>query len=172
MTRRRLLILLASTLAFAAGERGFAPALAKDGDGGGGGGGRGSDGGSGGGEGGRGRGGDDGSRGRGGDEGSRGRGGERGDDRRGRGGDDAPAWGRTSSDRAREAVDRGWALSLDSVLPTVAGAVPGSVLDVDLRESASGEWRYEFLVLTRDRHYREVTVDARRNQVLQVRRRQ
>ncbi len=68
-------------------------------------------------------------------------------------------------------VSHGGALSLGSVLPTVAKAVPGQVLEVDLRQGRSGEWRYEFLVLTRDRRYQEVVVDARRNQIIQVRRR-
>jgi len=36
------------------------------------------------------------------------------------------------------------------------------VLEVDLRQSWGGEWRYEFLVLTQDRRYQEVVVDARR----------
>jgi uncharacterized membrane protein YkoI len=62
-------------------------------------------------------------------------------------------------------------LALSAVLPTVRKAVPGQVLEVDLRESWSGDWSYEFLVLTRDRSYREVVVDARRNLVLRVRRR-
>jgi len=60
---------------------------------------------------------------------------------------------------------------LSTVLPTVSKAVPGQVLEVDLRQSWSGEWRYEFLVLTRNRRYWEVVVDARSNQILQIRRR-
>jgi uncharacterized membrane protein YkoI len=58
---------------------------------------------------------------------------------------------------------------LSTILPTVTKAVPGQVLEVDLRQSWSGEWRYEFLVLTRDRRYQEVVVDARRNRILQIR---
>ena len=94
---------------------------------------------------------------------------------RGRGRDDDAAaktgWGSTSSESAREAVSQGWALALSTVLPTVSKAVPGKVLEVDLRQSWTGEWRYEFLILTRDRRYQEVVVDARRNQILQIRRR-
>ncbi|MDF2972638.1 MAG: hypothetical protein K0R61_3088, partial [Microvirga sp.] len=52
---------------------------------------------------------------------------------------------------------------MSTILPTVTKAVPGQVLEVDLRQSWSGEWRYEFLVLSRDRRYQEVVVDARRN---------
>src|SRR5215207_550152 len=72
-------------------------------------------------------------------------------------------WGRTTSELAREAVSQGWALPLSSVLPTVLRAVPGQVLEVDLSQSQSGEWQYEFLVLTKDRRYRQILVDARRN---------
>ena len=68
-------------------------------------------------------------------------------------------------------MSQGWALSLSTVLPTVSKAVPGQVLEVDLHQTWTGEWRYEVLVLTRDRRYREVVVDARRNQILQIRRR-
>ncbi len=192
MIPRRLIALLSSALALVAVEAsGLTPAFAKDGGGDGGGRGGDSDGGRGGGDnsgrgggddggrgdnrgsdrgddGGRGRGGEDGGRGRGGEDGGRGRG-------RGRGGDDMPAqaggWGSTSPDRAREAVSQGWALALSTVLPTVSKAVPGQVLEVDLRQSWAGDWRYEFLVLTRDRRYQEVTVDARSNRILQIRRR-
>jgi uncharacterized membrane protein YkoI len=79
------------------------------------------------------------------------------------------AWGTTTPERAREAVLRGWALPLSRVLPTVFGAVPGQVLEVDLRQTESGEWLYEFLILTQDRHYRDVLVDAQRNQIRQIR---
>jgi len=187
MTRRHLIALLLLPLALAPVEGSWMTgAIAKDGDSGGGGHGGGDGGGHGGGDNsGRGGGddsdrgddrgsnrGDDGGghgRGRGGDDGGQGRG-------RGRGGDEARAgvhggWGSTSSDNAREAVSQGWALALSSVLPTVSKAVPGQVLEVDLRQSWSGEWRYEFLVLTRDRRYQEVVVDARRNMILQIRRR-
>ena len=185
MTRRRLIVLLLLPLTLVTLDR-FCPtaAIAKDGDSGGGGGHGGDGGGRGGGDNsGRGSdnsgwgGGDD--NGRGGDGGrGRGRGGD--DDGgqgrgRGRGGDDAPAgaygggWGSTSSDHARQAVSEGWALALSTILPTVTKAVPGQVLEVDLRQSWSGEWRYEFLVLSRDRRYQEVVVDARRNRILQIR---
>jgi hypothetical protein len=191
MIRRHLIALLSSALALTLVEASWPTAsLAKDGgsDGGGSGGsgggsgggdssgrGGGDDGGSGGGRGG----GDSSGRG-GGDDGNRGgdgspRGGDDGGGRgRGRGGDDGQGrtgWGSTSSERAREAVSQGWALGLSTVLPTVSRAVPGQVLEVDLRRTWSGDWRYEFLVLTRDRRYQEVTVDARSNRVLQIRRR-
>jgi hypothetical protein len=186
MIRRHLIALLVATLTLTALQGTWAPiGMAKDGGDSGGGGG-GSDGGRGGGDN-SGRGGGDDS-GRGDDRGSgrgddgggngRGRGGDDDSGRgrgRGRGGDDLPArtggWGTTSPENAREAVSQGWALALSKVLPTVSRAVPGQVLEVDLRQSWTGEWRYEFLVLTRDRRYQEVVIDARSNQILQIRRR-
>jgi uncharacterized membrane protein YkoI len=77
-------------------------------------------------------------------------------------------WGTTTPEQARQAVSQGWALPLSSVLPVVLSAVAGQVLEVDLNQAPSGEWQYKFLVLTRDRRYREVLVDARRNQVLRI----
>jgi len=174
MIRRQLIVLLTATLALSAmGSPWPSAAVAKDGGGGGDGGGGhggGDNSGRGGGDDGGGRGGhggdDHGGQGRGGDDGRRGRG-------RGRGGDEGePArqgWGRTSSESAREAVSQGWALALSAVLPAVSRAVPGQVLEVDLRQSWSGQWRYEFLILTRDRRYQEVVVDARNSQILQIR---
>ena len=101
------------------------------------------------------------------------RGGDDGDGR-GRWSDDVQSWsswGSTTAEQARQAASQGWVLSLDSILPSVLRAVPGRILEVDLREIRTGEWLYEFLVLTTDGRYREVMVDARRNQILQVRRR-
>ena len=185
MIRRHLIVLLTASLALTAVESSWpGVAIAKDGDsggnsgsgGGGGGGGGDSDGGRGGGDN-SGKGSDNSGRGGGDDGGGRGRAGGDDDGGRGRGrgrDDDAAAktgWGSTSPESAREAVSQGWALALSTVLPTVSKAVPGKVLEVDLRQSWTGEWRYEFLILTRDRRYQEVVVDARRNQILQIRRR-
>ncbi|WP_243369911.1 PepSY domain-containing protein [Microvirga solisilvae] len=178
---RRYVIVLFSCLLVSATVTGSWPsvAFAKDGGGDSGGGGGDNSGRGGGDDGGRGdnRGdgrdsddrNDDGGRGRGrgGDDGESGRG-------RGRGGDDAQGWsgwGSTSSESARDAVSHGWALGLGVVLPTVSKAVPGQVLEVDLHRTRSGGWQYEFLVLTRDRRYFEVVVDARANRILQIRRR-
>ena len=194
MIRRSLIVLFSSVLSLAVVETSWPTvATAKDGDGGSGGGsgsdnsghGSDSDGGHGGsdnsgrdgGDDGGNRGGDNSGRGGGDDGGQRGRGGDDDGGRGrgpGRGADDAPRnnnWGSTSAEDARDAVSHGWALSLKTVLPTVSKAVPGQILEVDLRQTWSGEWHYEFLVLTRDRRYREVVVDARRNQIVQIRRR-
>jgi hypothetical protein len=179
MIRRHLIVMLTASLALTAVESSWPDlAIAKDGDSGGNsgsGGGGDSDGGRGGGDN-SGKGSDNSGRGGGDDGGGRGRGGDDDGGRgRGRGRDDDAAaktgWGSTSSESAREAVSQGWALALSTVLPTVSKAVPGKVLEVDLRQSWTGEWRYEFLILTRDRRYQEVVVDARRNQILQIRRR-
>ncbi|WP_457089124.1 PepSY domain-containing protein [Microvirga sp. P5_D2] len=201
MIRRCLIVLLSLLVLAAMATSWPTVSFAKDGDSGGGGDGGGhggGDGGHGGDNSGRG-GGDDGGRdnrggddrggdnrggdnrgpGGGNDDGGRGRG-RGGDDDggqgrgRGRGGDamqGRTGWGSTSSENARDAVSHGWALGLGVVLPTVSKAVPGQVLEVDLRQSWSGEWRYEFLILTRERHYLEVVVDARANRILQIRRR-
>ena len=77
-------------------------------------------------------------------------------------------WGSTPSSLAREAVAQGRALPLSTVLPTVSKAVAGQVLEVDLRQIGSGVWHYEVLVLTRDRRYQVVVVDAQRNQIVQL----
>ena len=76
-------------------------------------------------------------------------------------------WGSTSANDARQAVKKGEAVSLSAVLPKVRASYPGDVLEVDLRRHASGEWRYELLVLGSDGLYREIIVDARRNRILQ-----
>ena len=44
----------------------------------------------------------------------------------------------------------------------------GEVLDVALNEGAGGVWTYRFTVLTRQGEYCDVTVDARRNKLMQV----
>ena len=108
----------------------------------------------------------------GGDEGGRGDPG--GGRAQGRGPESSAAghgWRTTSPEGAREAVARGWALPLNAVLPTVSDAAPGQILEVDLRQTWSGAWQYEFLVLTKDRRYQEVVVDAQRNQVIEIRKR-
>jgi uncharacterized membrane protein YkoI len=60
---------------------------------------------------------------------------------------------------------------LDQVRPTALRSVPGQVIDISFSQIATGTWAYGFLVLTREGAYREVVVDARRNQVIEIRRR-
>ncbi len=80
-------------------------------------------------------------------------------------------WGNTPAELAVEAVKKGWVLPLDDILRTVSKTVSGEVLEVDLCRTQRGDWRYAFLVLTKERRYYEVVVDARRNQVIQARQR-
>jgi uncharacterized membrane protein YkoI len=74
-------------------------------------------------------------------------------------------------ERVRTAVSRGWALPLSQIAPTVQRAVPGQILDVTLEQTARDGWVYGFVVLTREGGYRDIVVDARRNEILEIRRR-
>jgi len=74
-------------------------------------------------------------------------------------------------DRVRAAVSRGWALPLNQIAPTVQRAVPGQILDVTLQQTSRDGWVYGFVVLTLDGGYRDIVVDARRNEILEIRRR-
>jgi hypothetical protein len=87
------------------------------------------------------------------------------------GGRNGSLWGSTGPDVARAAVNSGAAVPLSTVLPVVRSSVPGEVLEVDLRQAESGDWRYFILVPGRDRQYHEVLVDARSSRVLGIRRR-
>jgi uncharacterized membrane protein YkoI len=62
-------------------------------------------------------------------------------------------------------------LPLGKVTPTVQRAVPGQILDVTLQQTARDGWVYGFVVLTREGGYRDILVDARRNEILEIRRR-
>ncbi len=50
----------------------------------------------------------------------------------------------------------------------VRRSVPGEVLDVALAQRQDGAWAYQLTVLTRDGEYCDVTVDAKRNKLMQV----
>lgn len=80
--------------------------------------------------------------------------------RRGRGG------GRDHDD-ARDAYERGEALSLARILPLALRAVPGEVLEVEL-EREHGALVYEIDILARDGWVRRVILDARTGAVLDV----
>jgi len=54
------------------------------------------------------------------------------------------------------------------VLALVRRNVPGEVLDVALDEGPGGVWTYRLAVLTVGGDYCDVTVDARRNKLIQV----
>jgi hypothetical protein len=144
---RRLSVLLLATVLSAGG-----PVFANGGNSGSGGGGGNS--GSGGGEGGEGGGG----------------GGEGGDDD---GDNSGPGGGGDDDDdnddqyRARDAVDKGKAESLKTVLKIVRRRVKGDVVDVKLRRS-SGRLTYRIKVLERSGALVTVTVDATTGRVLRV----
>ncbi len=74
----------------------------------------------------------------------------------------------SAQNRAAEAVANGHAAPLGQVLALVRRNVPGEVLDVSLDEAPAGVWTYRLAVLTVAGDYCDVTVDARRNKLIQV----
>ena len=72
-------------------------------------------------------------------------------------------------DRALEAVKRGEIVPLASVLQTVQQSVPGDVLNVKLTHDTVGAWNYTITVLTPQGYYRDVNVDAGKNNVISIR---
>jgi uncharacterized membrane protein YkoI len=62
-------------------------------------------------------------------------------------------------------------MPLSAILPTVRAAVPGAILDVRLGRQQAGTLVYDVTVLTDSGQYRQVVVDARRNRVIETRRR-
>ena len=50
----------------------------------------------------------------------------------------------------------------------VSRSIPGEVLDVALGQREDGAWAYTLTVLTRDGDFRDVTVDAKRNKLMNV----
>ncbi|MEJ1160348.1 PepSY domain-containing protein [Prosthecomicrobium sp. N25] len=77
---------------------------------------------------------------------------------------------RAEQELARELVATGRAVPFASVMPVVARAAPGRVVDVRIVPDGIGAWTYWVLVLQADGQYRDVRVDARRNRVIEVRR--
>ena len=74
----------------------------------------------------------------------------------------------SDQDRAREAVKRGQIVPLASILKTVQKSVPGDVLKIGLSQDVVGGWNYSITVLTPQGYYRDVNVDAGRNQITQI----
>jgi len=72
-------------------------------------------------------------------------------------------------DKAMAAVKSGEIVPLSSVLKTVQKSVPGDVLDVDLSRDVVGTWNYKITVLTPQGYYRDVNVDAGKNNVTSIR---
>ncbi|MFM9976277.1 MAG: PepSY domain-containing protein [Beijerinckiaceae bacterium] len=75
----------------------------------------------------------------------------------------------SEQDLAREAVANGWAKTLNQILPTVQKKIAGDILDVRLNKSSNGTWIYNFIILSPDRRYIMVAVDATRNIILEIR---
>ncbi|WP_369061589.1 PepSY domain-containing protein [Caulobacter sp. 73W] len=69
--------------------------------------------------------------------------------------------------RARKAVAKGEALPLDVMLQRLAKVAPGEVIDIEF-ERERGRWVYEFKVLQPDGAIREVEMDAKTAQVLEI----
>jgi uncharacterized membrane protein YkoI len=69
--------------------------------------------------------------------------------------------------RAQEAVAAGQAAPLNQVLATIRRTVPGEVMTVALEERPAG-WTYFVTILTPQGEYCDVTVDARRNKLVQM----
>jgi uncharacterized membrane protein YkoI len=72
-------------------------------------------------------------------------------------------------DKALEAVRTGEIVPLASVLKTVQKSVPGDVLNVALTKDTVGAWNYTITVLTPQGYYRDVNVDAGKNNVTSIR---
>ncbi len=72
-------------------------------------------------------------------------------------------------DKALAAVKDGEIVPLSSVLKTVQKSVPGDVLNVALTKDTVGSWNYTITVLTPQGFYRDVSVDAGKNNVTSIR---
>ena len=72
-------------------------------------------------------------------------------------------------DKAMAAVRSGEIVPLASVLKTVEKTVPGDVLNVALSHDVVGSWNYTITVLTPQGYYRDVNVDAGKNNVTSIR---
>jgi hypothetical protein len=76
---------------------------------------------------------------------------------------------RQDHDRARSAVRSGEALPLDQVLARLRPRYGGKLLDVKLADGPGGSLQYRLKMLSPDNRVRDLTVDARTGQVLNVR---
>ena len=73
------------------------------------------------------------------------------------------------SELARAAVAAGEILPLSALLPLLAAAVPGEMLDVELELDANGRiHEYEFEVLTPDGRLVEVDMDAATGAIVEI----
>jgi uncharacterized membrane protein YkoI len=73
----------------------------------------------------------------------------------------------SDQDQARRALERGEIRPLDQVLDAARKALPGDVVKVELDED-DGRWIYEIKVLTSGGERREVEIDAKSLEVLEI----
>ena len=73
----------------------------------------------------------------------------------------------SDQDLARRALERGEIRPLDQVLDAARKALPGDVVKVELDED-DGRWTYEIKILTPGGERREVEIDAKSLQVLEI----
>ncbi|PZQ17706.1 MAG: peptidase [Ancylobacter novellus] len=73
----------------------------------------------------------------------------------------------SDQDEARRALERGEIRPLDQVLDAARKALPGDVVKVELDED-DGRWIYEIKILTASGDRREVEIDAKSLQVLEI----
>lgn len=73
----------------------------------------------------------------------------------------------SDQDEARRALERGEIQPLDQVLDAARKALPGDVVKVELDED-DGRWIYEIKVLTSGGERREVEIDAKSLEVLEI----
>jgi len=73
----------------------------------------------------------------------------------------------SDQDRARQALERGDIRPLDQVLDAARKALPGDVVKIEL-DHDDGRWIYEIKILTAAGERREVEIDARSLQVLEI----
>lgn len=79
----------------------------------------------------------------------------------------SPAVAESDQDQARRALERGEIRPLDQVLDAARKALPGDVVKVELDED-DGRWIYEIKILTSGGERREVEIDAKSLQVLEI----
>jgi uncharacterized membrane protein YkoI len=73
----------------------------------------------------------------------------------------------SEQDEARQALERGEIRPLNQVLDAARKVLPGDVVKVEL-EQDDGRWTYEIKILTAAGERREVEIDARSLQVLEI----
>ncbi len=76
--------------------------------------------------------------------------------------------GEKEHDAVRDALLRGEVLSLAKILSIAAQHVPGDVIEVELEDGKRNALVYEIKILTPNGRVREIDIDARTGEVLQI----